>query len=183
MISTKLTFAVQPKDAFSPKKKVMGKCKVKIVGINQEPIVNRSGFHCFTNLPSGGYEIEISNRYYLNKKINVETDDLIPKAPAVDVSLEPNLIYPFPKGTTLLRGRVVDEDELDIPDAEVKIKNTDKVYITDQTGRFIFYFNELEEGEEEVTVDAKKPGFEDEEVELDVVKEEINLVKITLKAK
>ena len=182
MISTKLTFAVQPKDAFSPKKKTMGKCKVKIVGVDKEPIENRSGFHCFTNLPDGGYEVETSNRYYLDKKIDVETDDLDPKAPAVDVSLEPNLIYPFPKGTTLLRGRVLDEDGLDIPAAKVKIKNTDKVYITDQMGRFIFYFKDFEDDQEEVVVRVKKPGFKKRNVRLNVVKGETNLVKITLKA-
>lgn len=182
MISTKLTFAVQPKDAFSPEKKVTGKCKVKIVGIDKEPIENRSGFHCFTNLPDGEYEVETSNRYYLDKKINVETDDLDQKMPAVDVNLEPNLIYHFPKGTTLLRGRVLDEDGLDISAAKVKIKNTNKVYTTDQLGRFIFYFKEFADDKEGVTLRVEKPGFKRRNVKLDVVKRKTNIVKIILKA-
>ena len=70
-LSTKLTFAVQPIDAFAPQKKVSGKCDVSIVGVNKQPIENKSGFYCFTDLPEGEYDVKVKNKYYVEKEIEI----------------------------------------------------------------------------------------------------------------
>jgi len=180
MIKTKLTFAVQPKDAFAPKKEVMGKCNVKIVGVDKEPIENRSGFHCFTDLPAGEYLVETNNRYYIDQIIEVETDDLNPITPVVDVNLEPNPYYPFPKGITLLTGKIVDENKEPVVSALVEIPG-DRSVDSDIRGKFLFYFKEFNEDEQNVKLHISKEGYHTEKPTCKVVKEKRSFELIELR--
>ncbi len=180
MRKTKLLFAVQPKDAFSPNSKVVGNCVVKINEGEVKFIKNRSGFYCVTNMPAGEYQIAISNKFYCNQTIVIQTGDLDPLFPAIDLELEPNLLYAYPKGTTLLRGRVLDSSDVAIVGVVVNVKDSEKEFITDELGRFIFYFKEMENEQENVEVILKKPGFQEKEVVFEIIRGNVNKLNVYL---
>ena len=144
MKSKKLLFAVQLKDEFTPRQPLVGRHQVDLIGRKEEVIKNKSGLYCFRGLASGIYSIAVRARYYCDRIIEVDTPSLDPKLPAVDVFLSPNLNYPFPKRTTLVRGmiRIKGDRNSIVPSARVRIRKSNKEFFTDERGRFIFYFNE-----------------------------------------
>lgn len=182
MRKRKLLFAVQPKDAFSPKTKVVGNCDVKINDGDITFIKNRSGFYCVTNKPAGEYSITISNKFYCKQTVVINTNDLDANLPAFDMELEPNLTYAFPKGTTLIRGRVSDSEGVDITGAVVTLDDNNKEFVTDNMGRFTFYFKQVEDDTKEVELTVNKSGYLEKEVEVEITKGEVNKLNITLES-
>ncbi len=175
----KLLFAFQPVDAFEPGKKVTGHCQVSINGGKVKPIKNRSGFYCVTDNPPGEYSVTINNKYYCDKIVTIDTNELDPALPAFDVELEPNLLYAFSKGTTLLRGRVFDENNESMVDATAEVQAISKSFVTDSLGRFVFYFKNLEE-DDEIEVILKKPGYADKNTNVAINKGEVNRFETAL---
>jgi len=149
-----LLFALRLKDEFAPLKPLVGSHNVDLIGRNEKAIINNSGLYCFRGMAAGHYSIAVSARYYCDKIVEVDTRSMDPKMPAVDVCVSPNLNYPFPKGTTLARGTVNIKGDSDsiASGVRVRVRKSDKQFYTDECGRFIFYFNENKEDEEEEQV-------------------------------
>ncbi len=180
MRKTKLLFVVHLKDAFSPRKNVMGNSIVTINGEAVKPLAHRPGFFPVVNMSADKYSVAVSNRFYCDKTKEIATDDLDPRSPAVEMELEPSLFYAFPKGATLLRGKVTDRNGPTVTDAVVAVSKSDKAFVTDKRGEFVFYFKRLEEDEEPVSVVVNKPGFMQKEVNVNIVRGDVNLLEFTL---
>lgn len=181
MRRTKLTFAILLKDAFASGRKLFGRSSTALQNNAKQPIINRSGIYCYTDLPVGKYSVATDTGFYRDRTIDIETAELDTKFPAVDVSLEPDLNYPFPSGTTLLKGVVKSEGGAIVAEALVEIKDMNKEFVTNEMGRFVFYFKGLEEAEEKVTLDVSHDGFKNKKEHVNVIQGETTVIEITLK--
>ena len=183
---SKLSFAVNLKDGFTPHKPIIGEHHIYLFGQKENFIKNRSGFYCYLGLPNGKYTIVVQSRFYCHKSINVDSGALDAKLPVVDIVLEPNPNYLFPNNTTLLRGVVRCKGEKDsiITGAQVFVDREHKHFITDQQGRFIFYFNKKQEDEEEeveqIELKVTKTGFKTHTHKCKLEKKRTCLLEIAL---
>jgi hypothetical protein len=188
MKSKKLLFAVRLKDEFTPRKPLVGRYQVDLIGRKEKAIKNNSGLYCFSGLAPGIYSIVVRARFYCDTIVEVDTLSLDPKLPAVDVFMSPNLNYPFPKRTTLVRGmvRIKGDNDSMVPGARVRVRKSDKEFFSDERGRFIFYFNEKEEDEEEeekkdIKFVLSKKGYKTKRKSFNPVKEKTSIIEIKLK--
>ncbi len=180
MRKTKLLFVVHVKDAFRPRKHILGNSIVTINGEAVKSLKHRPGFFPVVNMRAGQYSVAVSNALYCDQIREIETSELNPLSPAVEMALEPNLFYAFPRGATLLRGKVMARSGPAVMDAVVNVNEIDKAFITDKRGEFVFYFKRLEEEEEPVSVVVSKPGFMQKEVNVNIVRGDVNLLEFTL---
>lgn len=98
-----VTLAVAPIDGVTGSV-VRGGVTARIAGLGDPAIVNGSGLHVFVNLPARPhYDVEVDAR--AAGFPSVERFVFTPPAPLRrDVVLAPGPDYPFPAGTTLIRG-------------------------------------------------------------------------------
>jgi hypothetical protein len=73
----------------------------------------------------------------------------------VNITLKPKPSYPFPPGTTLIRGKVYDSAEEAISGAKVRVRGKDVENKTTEEGEFVLYFGPLTE-DEIIRVDGKR---------------------------
>ncbi len=83
-----------------------------------QPILNNTGYYIFFNLPDGTYTLVIESEYY-----ETQEESITIPFPKIEIPETINLIpltsYPFPIGSTIIRGVVMDTN--DIPIDNVKI--------------------------------------------------------------
>lgn len=98
---------------------------VHINGLSDRPIVNASGLHVFVNLPDQPrYDVEVDARRagfpFVERFAFAPpaADNKDPAARRRDVLLAPGPDYPFPPGTTLVRG-VVTRGSTPVPGASI----------------------------------------------------------------
>jgi len=139
-----LSFAVSLVDDFSQDNIVMGETRVFLEDNGTEAIKNPSGYYIFVDLPDNNFQLRIENKYYFARENQVIISDLDPEFPVVSETLIPNYLYPFPAGSTLIRGSIYDQDlDTPIPGASVSIHNTPISAVCDNLGRFVLYFRPL----------------------------------------
>jgi hypothetical protein len=153
---TKLSLAILPYDEFTGEITAR-KLAVSIKGIKNKAILNNSGYYLFFDIENdinaadeNGLMIVVDSEDFfpfekpINLKEMMENDINFQRNPVVEVRLIPNAVYPFPPGTTLVRGLVLDlESKKPIPDAEAHIEDRDLASTTDENGEFLFYFVDL----------------------------------------
>lgn len=181
MLTTRLTFAVLLRDGFAPRNGLTGGCQISLAGGEAAPVMNRSGHYCFVDLPEGDYTVVTSTKYYLDQEVAVATAVLDPKSPAIVIDLEPSLAYPFPPGTTLLKGRIVDLAGGGVSGAQVEIQSLGRRLVSDQHGMFLFYFKGLDQDEERIRLEISKVGFRDTHHNVDIERGVTGFIKITLR--
>jgi hypothetical protein len=88
-------------------------------------------------LPAGSYDLIVESQYYQTANISASLPRQ-PHSPNVpQVKLAPNYDYPFPVGTSLLRGSVLQADGTGIAAATVSIDVPNSLtYRTDQSGQW-----------------------------------------------
>lgn len=67
------------------------------------------------------------------------------KNPVVSVVLKPQRFYPFPDHATLVRGLLIDSSKNPVVNARVKIESYEIVTESDESGEFVFYFNNIQD--------------------------------------
>jgi hypothetical protein len=153
---TKLSLAILPYDDFTGQITTR-KLAVSTKGTRNEAVLNSTGYYLFLDFENdinGGDEnhltIAVDSEYFIpfekliNLKEMIENDINFQRNPVVEVRLKPNAAYPFPPGTTLIRGVVFDSDSKEpVPEAQVQLDDRNLVTTTDENGEFLFYFSEL----------------------------------------
>ncbi|ATF87454.1 MULTISPECIES: hypothetical protein [Burkholderia] len=72
------------------------------------PLDKRDGFYAFGGLPHGAYRLVAAAPPFFAQQVAFEVPLALPLAEAiVSCVLEPGPLYPFPPGTTLVRGQVL----------------------------------------------------------------------------
>ena len=148
-ISTRLSVAVSLVDDFTQKERVIGGVKVAIPALELVAIRNPSGYHNFLDLADGTHTVRIESECYLDE----ETDMVLPTVSPRKIILKPSPLYPFPHGTTLIRGVVSDGGGN--PVFGVEIEGDGLTTATSSTGEFVLYFP-ASEPERDIHIQAKK---------------------------
>jgi len=114
-----LSLAVHLQDNSARLPAPAGRIEVILKKFNRKAIKNLSGYHVYLALEDGDYEVQIDSDYYLPKTFTVtlpdsgtSSDDEITftdlgEAALAEVTLIPDVSYPFPSGATLVRGQVL----------------------------------------------------------------------------
>lgn len=157
-INTKLSLAVLPKDAFAPTEAIKGDFSLAVNDYGKTPFKNNLGYFLFTDLPSETYTIKAEGAYYFSKVVTGVTG-LDPLKPVVEFEIEPNASYPFPEDATLLKGTVTTNTGAAISNATVAIEGSTRSVLTDDNGKFIFYFKDVVGDEVSVTLNIAQPGY------------------------
>lgn len=176
---TKLSLAVLPRDAFSPGEKLKGEFSLRVHNSPKAPLRHPMGYFLFMDLPDGPYTIQAQGSYYFPKTIpNITVPD--PLKPVVAFEIEPNPSYPFPEGTTLLKGIIMDAGQVPLPDVTILIKESDRTTVTNVNGAFVFYFKNMTSPEMEVKLKITKEGYKTENINYTIQKGLRKIVSISL---
>lgn len=92
----------------------------------------------------------------LNKPLDDPTQPAAYRAQRVAVTLQPSTAYPFPVGTTLVRGRVI-ADAIPLAAALVQRVGDDMAYTTGDDGEFVLFFPQINGIAETITLRASHP--------------------------
>jgi len=152
---SKLSLAVNLIDDYMGE--VVGEVGVSLKGLPMNPVRNPSGYYLFLNLPENKYSVQVKGGefYFDTGKENVNLTDLDKRNPVINITLYPTPSYPFPHTATLVMGRVQDSAGKGIPDAVLKVGESDIQSRTTGKGDFVIYFKDLKK--DDVTmIDGKK---------------------------
>ncbi|PKM81998.1 MAG: hypothetical protein CVU89_06570 [Firmicutes bacterium HGW-Firmicutes-14] len=104
---SRVSFAVRLTDDYTSGRPA-GCPKVYLQDRDVRVVKNLSGYYVFSDLAPGIYTLGVKSEYYLDEEAEVNTGDLDPKSPVVNISIRPGNAYPFPAGATLVRAVVLD---------------------------------------------------------------------------
>ena len=136
----------------------------------------------FFDLPAGAYTFQVRSPYYVPLDLSLTlprpdprwpafpdiavADETLPLAspaqPAVyraqraSVTLHPSISYPFPAGTTLVRG-VVRTGGLLLEGASVRRQGASAASTTDKNGEYVLFFKDIAGSGQNVTIEASHP--------------------------
>lgn len=136
----------------------IGRMKVEMSEPEFKGILNRSGYYLFLNLNDKLLDVNSmiivsdnnGNKYYQDRLLSLSKIEIAVNYPVIEVELLPATSYPFPTGTTLVRGIVLMDAieagktiRVPVSGAKVEIKERGLVYVTNGRGDFVFYFKNL----------------------------------------
>lgn len=146
---TAALFAVRLQDDFSQQGFLVADTRVFLKENGRLAWENPGRLQVFTDLSGSNFTTVIENKYYFPREVVVNVPSLNPRTPLVNVTMKPNYLYPFPSGSTLIRGQVVSSANGPIAGASVTLVGKPISNLTDPEGRFVIYFPPL--AEEEIT--------------------------------
>lgn len=117
---------------------------------NRVAVRNLSGYFLFFDIPTGTVHVSLEAEQYLPDEVDVTLPRPTPLNPLVQRVLLPNQRYPFPGGTTVVRGLVTNPAGGPVQGAN--IQGVGRSTRTDAGGHFVAYFRALDE--DDVTVVA-----------------------------
>jgi hypothetical protein len=128
---------------------------VVIVADGSRPALpNRSGYFRLFDLPAGTIQVAVATAYYLPEELSVTLPRPDPLDPVVERTLLPNRLYPFPPGTTLVRGVVT--SAAGDPVAGAAIQGIGRPTRSGADGRFVAYFRALSEDDVVIGPDRRR---------------------------
>jgi hypothetical protein len=139
-----LGLIVDIKDHFTGSKPVSD---IQIVLENHtvKTVKNLSGYYLFFKVPVGTFHIRFESEYYFTFEENVTIPAPVAgtEHPVKTVTLQPKPCYPFPSGTTLIRGMVTDAQGNYLAGASIEGAKVSAV--TTSRGEFACYYKGLTE--------------------------------------
>jgi hypothetical protein len=143
--STRVSFAVRLIDEFSTLPSLLGTTRVFIISSGETAIAKPNGYHVFTDLTETNVTVRVENAAYAPRQAVVNIAALDPRNPVTALTMKPNVRYPFPAGTTLVRGIVVDNAQHPISGAHISVNGDAVSNDSEEDGRFVLYWGPLDE--------------------------------------
>ena len=148
-----LSLAIYLVDEFTQRQPI-GNLSVSVNDGKLVPVKNPSGYYLLFKpkvLPedvSEKLQVNVKSDYYFEENLEVQLSALDPKEPLKQIELKPNPSYPFPNGTTLIRGMVVEPpSDAAASGATVEIAEKGLQTKTSSKGEFVLYFLPLTQDE------------------------------------
>jgi hypothetical protein len=123
----------------------IGRVRVLLQELAQEGRVIPSGYFLFVNIRDGLYTVQVESEHYLDEEVVLSVPASPPEYPVVTILLHPRPSYPFPPGTTLIRGLVRDAVDQPVANARVDIVGRNIANHSVQNGEFVLAFGALRE--------------------------------------
>jgi hypothetical protein len=144
-----LSLAIYLVDEFTMQQPI-GNLNVSVNGGKFVPVKNPSGYYLLFKpkvKPEDDIEnlqVNVKSDYYFEENLEVQLSSLDPKEPLKRIELKPNPSYPFPNGTTLIRGVVVEPpSDVAASSATVEIAEKGLQTKTSSKGEYVLYFQPL----------------------------------------
>jgi hypothetical protein len=157
-----LSLAVKPEDDIVPDKRPEGDVFLEAKGARKKIIEHNTGYFLLIDLPAGKHALKCWGKFYKESNLMVDTKDIDPKVPFIQMTLLQRSNYPFPDGLTILKGKVVDADNRPIPGATIEIEDGINT-ISEDVGGFFFSFAD-QDGDKDYTLNIEKTGYEQAQV-------------------
>jgi hypothetical protein len=153
----RLSFAVALIDEYTGKRPI-GDVRVFIQDQNLKALKNLSGYFFFLDLLDGTYQVQVESEHYFERQITVNVPEPDPLNPVESITLMPTPSYPFPSGSTLIRGMVQDSDGNPVSEATVRVEGIEKEVnnTTTDKGEFVLYITALTEDDIIIVIDEEK---------------------------
>jgi hypothetical protein len=199
---TRLSLVVHIGDSLFPAGRPMGPVRVSLLPGGQGPIYNLSGAPCFLDLPAGTYQLVVEGEHYFPESQSVTLPLGDPLHPLLEVQLMPLPSYPFPPGTTVVRGMVHEDPDTPVAGAGVEVPGEGVRTRTTNRGEFALAWPPLppsrviverqdgvtrryvqnDHGEKELRVEITHPDYRQEVVTITELEEGtmLNLGSITV---
>jgi hypothetical protein len=123
----------------------IGGVRVLLQELAQEGRLTPSGYFLFVNIRHGLYTVRVAAEHYLDEEVALGVPASPPESPVVTILLHPRPSYPFPPGTTLVRGLVRDAADKPVADARVDIVGRNIANHSVHNGEFVLPFGALRE--------------------------------------
>jgi hypothetical protein len=195
-IVTTVSLAVILHDDFASGKQPIGKIKVSLQEQERQAFQNLSGYYLFTNVEGDTHTIQVTSDYYFDpEEEEVVLSSLDSKNPVVDITLKPMPFYPFPPGTTLMKGVVKNSSGEAVSGATVTVESPALETQTTEKGEFVFYFTGLTEddiievnnqkfvrgnGDQTITLEVTHPDYTSKQVQIEAEESKTTSVSITI---
>lgn len=135
-----------------------GRVNIYLNGSRIDAPRNQSGYHLFLNLPLSNpdgsavaYRLEVQSDLYVTQvQENIRPREMDRLNPVLSLSLTPLPSYPFPAGSTLIRGMVQDQTGHPIAGAVAEIRNSTIRNTTTVSGEFVLYFRQISPDDVEI---------------------------------
>jgi hypothetical protein len=141
----RVSFAVRLLDDFAARSSLVGTTEVFITASGKRGLQTPSGYHVFTDLTAANVTIRIENRNYFPKEVAIDIAALDPRNPVITQTMKPSYLYPFPTGSTLVRGAVRDAAGSPVRGATVAVTGSTIANASGEDGRFVLYWGPLDE--------------------------------------
>ena len=133
---TRLSLVARLTDALVEDGRPRETVRVRLNPPGRTPIYNLSGTPCFLDLPAGAYTLVIEGEHYFPESQPVTVPLPDPAQPVQTVTLRPLPSYPFPAGTTLIRGMVREAPDTLVLGAQVRVPASGPQTLTTDHGEF-----------------------------------------------
>ncbi|MGE3539958.1 MAG: hypothetical protein AB7N91_21300 [Candidatus Tectimicrobiota bacterium] len=133
----RLALVVRLSDPLTEAGRPQGAVWIRLDPGGRAPVYNLSGEACFLDLPAGAYTLQLSGTYYRRLVQPVTVPLLDPQQPVQTVVLQPLPWYPFPAGSTVLRGLVREVPDVPVAEAQVRLRTTGSEAWTTERGEFV----------------------------------------------
>ncbi len=169
-MSSSLTLAVLLKDDFSPDKKALGNLFLNFPRKRKAIIRHSTGYLLLIDLPEVSQIITGGGEYYnqgsltidyKQGKLFVDNNQIDPKNPVASIVLSPKSNYPFPKGLTILRGKLIDAENKPLSQASISAINMNLSAVSGDSGEYMIQFTGLDV-DKNVTLEIKKTKYKTE---------------------
>ncbi len=137
------SFAVWLQDDLSGQASLVDTTQITIKENGRWALRNPSGYYVFTQMPETTVTVRVETKYYVLREVSVNIPALNARNPVVAVTMKPNSLYPFPTGTTLVRGIVVDAGAHPLSGATVSVAGSAVTNTSEADGRFVLYWGPL----------------------------------------
>lgn len=166
-MESSLTLAVLLKDDFSPDKKALGNLFLNVPRKRKAIIRHSTGYFLLIDLPEINQIITGGGEYYNQGSLTidykqgvlfVDNNQIDPKNPVASIILSPKSNYPFPKGMTILRGKLIDAENKPISQVSISVINTNLSAVSGDSGEYLIQFTGLDR-DKAVTLEIKKTNY------------------------
>jgi len=130
---------------------------IRVISMEQTIKMSRnlSGDYLLSNIPGDVVQLRVESDYYFDIDREITISQLDPKQPVEVIELQPGPGYPFPGGTTLIRGMVRDSQGNWQAGAGVSTVVPAFDTLTTRKGEFVCYYTGLKD-EDIVVIDGKR---------------------------
>ncbi|RPJ77220.1 MAG: hypothetical protein EHM20_06460 [Alphaproteobacteria bacterium] len=166
-IESSLTLAVLLKDDLSPDEKAFGDLFLNVPRKRKAITRNNTGHFLLIDLPKINQTITGGGKYYNQGSLTIDykqgalfvnDNQIDPKNPVASITLSPKSNYPFPKGMTLLRGKLIDTENKPVPQASISVLDMRLTAVSDDTGEYFIQLTALDT-DNTVILNIKKAGY------------------------
>lgn len=177
-LKTTLAAVITLKDGLTPDENVIGDVFLE-AATRLTPVKHGASRFVLVNA-TGICPVTYGGHFYRTGSSNIDLSSLDLQSPLVNIHLIPKANYPFPEGTTLLRGKVVDTvRNKPIAGAAITVQGRSENTVSEDDGSYCIRFDGIT-SDLSITVNTVNDGFQPWQSSLMLINAQFNRLMIEL---